>query len=361
MWDVVPFAGHKSSTVPVVGKVQANPNDDPRVEAWVAIVTSGYHSGTNDGRIAALDVTDGSKVNIWYDGDDEELESYLRTQKKEDEIAGTFYYSMTSPTAIDSDLDGYLDLIYAGDTEGSLWKFYYDYRYEYWRKKELFNTGGQAITAQPALAFDGNGDLRIYFGTGKYLEESDKPNSTRNAIYCLIDKKQSTGDTNDSHYTGNATILKANLADLTTTVTKADLDADEALRLAATTQGWFFELTDSGGLPAEKVLDRALVVSGAVLVSSFVPNQDVCGYGGNSRLYAIDYIYGVVDEVVLVDMAAGERSIDLGSGVPSEPVFYFDPLRKKPSIFVQKSDSNLAIPPVDLNERPMQVQSWKNS
>jgi hypothetical protein len=109
------------------------------------------------------------------------------------------------------------------------------------------------------------------------------------------------------------------------------------------------------------VLDKVLVVSGAVFVTSFVPNQDVCGYGGRSRLYAIDYIYGVVDEVVLTTMASGDRSIDLGTGVPSEPVFYFDPLRMTPSIFIQKSDSNLAIPPVDLNERPMQVQSWKNS
>jgi len=354
MWDVVPFPGHKSSTVPVVGKVQA---ENKSVDTWVAIVTSGYHSLSEEGRIAALDVTDGSGVDIWDDGD----ANGVLTQQKEDQISGTFYYSMTSPTAIDSDLDGYLDLIYAGDTEGSLWKFYYDYETQYWIKKELFNTGGQAITAPPALAFDGAGNLRIYFGTGKYLEESDKPNSTRNAIYCLIDKKQTTADANDGHYTGNSTILKANLADLTTTISKADLDLDVALKIAATTQGWFFELTDSSGLPAEMVLDRALVVSGTVFVSSFVPNQDVCGYGGSSKLYAIDYIYGVVDEVVLATMASGDRHIDLGAGIPSEPVFYFDPHHKVPSIFIQKSDSNLAIPPVQLQERPMQVQSWKNS
>ena len=291
LWDIIPFPGLGilSSNVPVMGKVKAfgGAADD-----WVAIITSGYHDSDEKGRIAAFHISDGSRVEIWKGHED-----VIETQ---DKSAGSPYYSMTSPAAFDSDMDGYLDLIYAGDTEGSLWKFYYDYEKDEWDKFELFNTGGQPITAPPAIAFDFDGNLRIYFGTGAYLEESDKDNDIRNAFYCLVDKKQSTGDANNGHYTGTDS-LTGQLQDLTAIVTKDqfDNDLDAAAQTKATDKGWYFQLDIPATYPAERVLDKALVVSGVVFFTAFVPNQDVCGYGGDARLYAIDYIYGVVDDVVL--------------------------------------------------------------
>jgi type IV pilus assembly protein PilY1 len=351
LWDIIPFPGlgMLSSNVPAVGKVKAYGGS---VDDWVAIITSGYHDSNEKGRIAAFNISDGSPVVIWKDDKD-----VLETQ---DKSGGSPYYTMTSPAAFDSDMDGYLDLIYAGDTEGSLWKFYYDYKDDEWKKFELFKTGGQPITAPPAVAFDFDGNLRIYFGTGAYLEESDKDNNTRNAFYCLVDKKQSTGDANNGHYTGTDS-LTGKLQDLTATVTKYqfDNDLDAAAQAKATDKGWYFQLDIPSVYPAERVLGKALVVSGVVFFTSFVPNQDVCGYGGNARLYAIDYLYGVVDDLVLTEMQLGERHIDIGSGIPSEPVFYFDPKTKKDSVMVQKSDSEIVNKNPNLKERPMLINSWR--
>ncbi|MGE5258790.1 MAG: PilC/PilY family type IV pilus protein, partial [Hyphomicrobiales bacterium] len=356
LWDVIPFSGKLSSTVPAVGKVKANDGD---VDHWVAFVTSGYHAGTDPGSIAALKVKNGHKKSIWLQGDD--YTSERTTQAKGSRVAGRTYYSMSSPAALDSDLDGYLDLVYAGDTEGSLWKFYYDYVADGWKKVELFNTGGQAITATPALAFDSEGNLRIYFGTGKYLEESDKADTSRNAFYCLVEHKQYPGNANNGHFTSTTTISKLNLANLTSAVSQAQFDAlAQATRTSATTNGWYFELDVPSSYPAERVLERALVVSNTVFITAFVPNQDVCGYGGNARLYEVNYINGVSDPVVLTQLVAGKRYADIGVGIPSEPVYYFDPSTKKPRILIQKSDSSVEDPQPILQERPMRVRSWKD-
>ena len=349
LWNEIPFPGMLSSNVPAVGKIKAHGG---AVDDWVAIITSGYHDSDQKGRIGIFHISDGSPLAIWVDS-----KTVEETQAK---LVANPYYSMTPPTAFDSDLDGYLDLIYAGDTEGSLWKFYYDYQSDVWKKFELFNTGGQPITAPPAIAFDVDGNLRIYFGTGAYLEESDKDNNIRNAFYCLVDKKQFPGNANNGHYTGQFS-LTGQLQDLTATITKYqfDNDLDVSAQTKATDKGWYFQLDTPAAYPAERVLGKALVVSGVVFFTSFVPNQNVCGYGGDARLYAIDYIYGVVDDLVLTEMASTERHIDIGTGIPSEPVFYFDPKRKKVSVLVQKSSSEIINKDPDLNERPMLINSWR--
>ena len=355
LWDKIPFPGKLSSTAPAVGKVKANAG---AVDTWAAVITSGYDSSTGDGKIAALHIQDGTKVAIW---DDAGLYvDQLTTQAKEAHIAGSPYYTLSSPAALDSDLDGYLDLIYAGDTEGSLWKFYYDYVDDGWKKVELFNTGGRAISAPPALTFDFDGNLRIYFGTGKYIEESDKANNNRNAFYSLVEKKQYPGNANDGHYTAT-TSLTGQLQDLTATISKAQFDNDlEAVAKAkATDKGWYFQLDIPAAYPAERVLGKALVVSGVVFFTAFVPNQDVCGYGGDARLYAVDYIYGVVDDVVLTEMQSGNRHMSIGLGIPSEPVFYFDSATKKARLIIQKSDSDVEDPEPILKERPMLINSWR--
>jgi hypothetical protein len=108
------------------------------------------------------------------------------------------------------------------------------------------------------------------------------------------------------------------------------------------------------------VLGKALIASGVVFFTSFVPNQDICGYGGDARLYAIDYIHGVVDDVVLDEMQSDERHIDIGVGIPSEPVFYFDPKTKAVSVIVQKSDSEIVNKKPNLKERLMLINSWRD-
>jgi len=361
LWDVIPFNGKMSSTVPAIGKVRAN-NDS--VDNWAAIVTSGYHEGFDPGEIAALDIATGNKLNIWKIGpiwdDDRNAQS---------KSAGSPYYTLSSPAVLDSDMDGYLDLIFAGDTEGTLWKYYYDYEDQGWKRVALFNAtdssgNPQPITARPSLAFSNGGKyLRIYFGTGKYMEESDKANSIQNAFYGLIEERQYPGNLNDGHFTGTAEIDKSDLGNLTSIVYDSDFyhTDNTAVRTDALANGWYFYLDHQAGNPAERVLSRALIAAKHVFFSSFAPNQDVCGFGGDARLYAVEYISGTVDDdkLPLENMTAGKRYAEIGYGIPSKPVYYLDPTTLETSGFVQTSDTDVPDPKFDVDDRSLRIRTWQ--
>ncbi len=353
LWDLVPFSDRKSSTMPIIGKVKGG-----AVDKWVAVIASGYHNGTEPGKIAALNFTDGAKETIWNDGTSDVAE--LTTQAKD---SNNPYYTLSSPVGVDTDDDGYLDLIYAGDTEGALWKFYYDYVDTIWKKSKLFDTGGQPITARPSLAFDEDNKLRIFFATGKYLIGDDKSNAVQNTLYCLVEEVVSTQDANDGHYTGTTAISKANdLVDLTAVTTQALFDNLSSGDLEkVNTKGWYFDLDVPAG-PAERVLEYALIANGYVFFTSFTPNQDVCGFGGTSKLYAIDYKTGLPAQeegvMVLEDLEEGDKSKPLGSGLPSKPVLYYDPNTKDSKLMIQTSDSKINELDVNMEQKPLSIDSW---
>ena len=63
--------------------------------------------------------------------------------------------------------------------------------------------------------------------------------------------------------------------------------------------------------------------------------------------------------MVLDEMQSGKRYIDIGLGIPSEPVFYYDPEMKEASVIVQKSDSEIVDKKPKLKERPLLINSWR--
>ncbi|MCG6916227.1 MAG: hypothetical protein LJE89_01645, partial [Deltaproteobacteria bacterium] len=276
--------------------------------------------------------------------------------------------------------DGYLDLIYAGDTEGGLWKFYYDYKDTLWKKVKLFETGGQPITSRPTLVFDDQQNLRIFFGTGKFLVGQDKDDTTWNSYYCIIEKKfvaKLPKDLNGGHYTvaPAAPLQPSDLADITLYKTEGELsdylsglsEAEQQAFLAKRDGvGWYFNLDDPAGYPGERVVEESVVVAGVSFFTSFYPNEDICGYGGDARLYAVDYKTGFIatsgDVTTLKAEGGGnitERYKELGVGLPSKPVFYRDLSTGLSSIMVQTSDTTVHVETVTLTGKLWGIGSWK--
>jgi type IV pilus assembly protein PilY1 len=52
--------------------------------------------------------------------------------------------------------------------------------------------------------------------------------------------------------------------------------------------GWMRSLTTS----KERILVKPALLGGIVFVPSFIPNNDICGYGGDSYLYGLFYATG---------------------------------------------------------------------
>jgi len=63
---------------------------------------------------------------------------------------------------------------------------------------------------------------------------------------------------------------------------------EDLLALARQEDGWIRTLTTS----KERVLVKSTVLGGIVLTPSFVPNDDICGFGGDSYLYGLYYETG---------------------------------------------------------------------
>jgi hypothetical protein len=356
LWDQIIFPGRKSSTLPIIGKFKGGV-----VDKWLAVFASGFDEEVQNGKISAVNFVDGSQEIIWDNGstDVDELETQARD-------GGDNYYTLSSPMGIDSDNDGYFDLIYAGDTRGSLWKFYYDYVSQVWKKAELFSTGGQSITSKPKIVrgnYNGSRQILIYFGTGQFMIEDDKNNASRNSFYCLVENPVVTADANNGHYTSTTALGKTtDLIDLTNVLNQTLYNAlSDTDRIKLKTYGWYFDLDSPVG-SAERVLEEAVVLSGVVFFVSFTPDTEICGYGGEARLYSVDYRTGLPgkneDEDVLEDMIDGARYTDLGEGLPSKPVFYYDRAEREPELIIQRSDTSVDMPGLNIEDRPMVIETW---
>ncbi|HFB6373732.1 TPA: pilus assembly/adherence protein PilC, partial [Neisseria gonorrhoeae] len=99
---------------------------------------------------------------------------------------------LSSPTLVDKDLDGTVDIAYAGDRGGNMYRFdLSDSDSSKWSVSTIFE-GGKPITSAPAVSR--LADKRVViFGTGSDLSEEDVLNTDEQYIYGIFDDDEGTG------------------------------------------------------------------------------------------------------------------------------------------------------------------------
>ncbi|HFB2699691.1 TPA: PilC family type IV pilus tip adhesin, partial [Neisseria gonorrhoeae] len=99
---------------------------------------------------------------------------------------------LSSPTLVDKDLDGTVDIAYAGDRGGNMYRFdLSDSNPDKWSVRTIFE-GGKPITSAPAVSR--LADKRVViFGTGSDLSEEDVLNTDEQYIYGIFDDDKGTG------------------------------------------------------------------------------------------------------------------------------------------------------------------------
>ncbi|HGM2120066.1 TPA: PilC family type IV pilus tip adhesin, partial [Neisseria gonorrhoeae] len=99
---------------------------------------------------------------------------------------------LSSPTLVDKDLDGTVDIAYAGDRGGNMYRFdLSDSNPDKWSVRTIFE-GGKPITSAPAVSR--LADKRVViFGTGSDLSEEDVLNTDEQYIYGIFDDDEGTG------------------------------------------------------------------------------------------------------------------------------------------------------------------------
>ncbi|ENZ7016080.1 PilC family type IV pilus tip adhesin, partial [Neisseria gonorrhoeae] len=118
---------------------------------------------------------------------------------------------LSSPTLVDKDLDGIVDIAYAGDRGGNMYRFdLSDNDPNKWSVRTIFE-GGKPITSAPAVSR--LKDKRVViFGTGSDLTEDDVLDTKEQYIYGIFDDDKGTGTVKVTVQNGTAGgLLEQNL------------------------------------------------------------------------------------------------------------------------------------------------------
>ncbi|MDU4875137.1 MAG: PilC family type IV pilus tip adhesin [Neisseria subflava] len=98
---------------------------------------------------------------------------------------------LSTPTLVDTDFDGIVDIAYAGDRYGNMFRFDLRGKTESeWSAQMIFQgSGNQPITSAPAVSRRGKDKYVVIFGTGSeiYQNELTNANGQINAVYGIYD------------------------------------------------------------------------------------------------------------------------------------------------------------------------------
>ncbi|MCH8717212.1 PilC family type IV pilus tip adhesin, partial [Neisseria gonorrhoeae] len=165
---------------PQIGKTQNG--------KYAAFLASGY---------AAKDIGSGDNTTALYVYD---LENGSGSLIKKIEAPGG-KGGLSSPTLVDKDLDGTVDIAYAGDRGGNMYRFdLSDSDPNKWSAKAIFE-GTKPITSAPAVSR--LADKRVViFGTGSDLSEQDVVGTDQQYIYGIFDDDKPTVNVKVTNGTG---------------------------------------------------------------------------------------------------------------------------------------------------------------
>ncbi|ENW3599656.1 pilus assembly/adherence protein PilC [Neisseria gonorrhoeae] len=175
-----------------------NKNDNNRVELGYTVGTpqigktrSGKYAAFLASGYAAKDIGSGDNKTALYVYDlGNGSGSLIKKIEVKDGKGG-----LSSPTLVDKDLDGIVDIAYAGDRGGNMYRFDLSSdKPSEWTVRTIFQ-GTKPITSAPAVSR--LADKRVViFGTGSDLSESDVFNTDEQYIYGIFDDDEGTGTVN---------------------------------------------------------------------------------------------------------------------------------------------------------------------
>ncbi|HFB4274427.1 TPA: PilC family type IV pilus tip adhesin, partial [Neisseria gonorrhoeae] len=182
---------------------------------------------------------------------------------------------LSSPTLVDKDLDGTVDIAYAGDRGGNMYRFdLSNSDPNKWSAKAIFE-GTKPITSAPAVSR--LADKRVViFGTGSDLSESDVFNTDEQYIYGIFDDDKANVSVKVKDHMGDG-LLKQNLTQENKTLFLTNNKASGG----SADKGWVVKLREG---------ERVTVKPTVVLRTAFVT---IRSYTGNDKCGAQTAILGI--------------------------------------------------------------------
>ncbi|HGM2308508.1 TPA: PilC family type IV pilus tip adhesin, partial [Neisseria gonorrhoeae] len=230
---------------PQIGKTQNG--------KYAAFLASGY---------AAKDIVSGDNTTALYVYDLENGSgSLIKKIEVKDGKGG-----LSSPTLVDKDLDGIVDIAYAGDRGGNMYRFdLSDNDPNKWSVRTIFE-GGKPITSAPAVSR--LADKRVViFGTGSDLSEEDVVGTNPQYIYGIFDDDKGTVKVTVQNGTGGG-LLEQTLTKENNTLFLSNNKASGG----SNGKGWVVRLREG-----ERVTVKPTVVLRTAFVTIRKYKDDGCG------------------------------------------------------------------------------------
>ncbi|HEX7519310.1 MAG TPA: PilC/PilY family type IV pilus protein, partial [Candidatus Deferrimicrobium sp.] len=275
-------------------------------------------------------------------------------------------YPMTSsPVAVDSDSDGYLNYVYITDLGGQLWRFDVGTPGTFDNTTNLVTAGwsGKRIFTAPTaisqrafnkveVGFDAGFNRWIFFGTG----DREKPeDSGTGRIYAIRDGNPS------SPYT------ESNLSNFTSVI--ANTDNTVTGTVTPTQNGWFAVLPNTN----EKILSDPVLFNDVLFFTTFKSDTtNLCGGGGDARLYGIRTSLAATTGATNMSAGAGAllpaagtarvraRLLDSG-GIPSSAVVSMSASGGVNLYVGTTSSSRVQAFTIDAPTRFKRLRKWKET
>ncbi len=277
-------------------------------------------------------------------------------------LHSVYYDDALSDTLVaDIDFDNSGDFLYAGNLYGRMYRLHNIAKGEQPVVDLLFDIDPSTVNhntpirAGASYGFDTvDNTVWVYFGSGKFEDQTDKFNSQQQYFVGIQDHLVSpvqnstltdllerttvavdatfNGETKEYRvvtgqsfvYEGTDTLVVGRamtgdisgatgvIASLTTlngqkivtfeeaSVTdngvfemREDITDSSANRVTLKGHPWYAKLIQAAGVPSERVIAKSLVVGEVVFFTSFIPDIDVCGGNGAAWLYALNYETGL--------------------------------------------------------------------
>ncbi len=288
----------------------SNVKDTDTEQEWIAIFGNGPNSTSGIATLFVLFMDKGR--DGWGSGDFTKVSTGFGVPLPGEGLAG-YPNGLGSPTAVDVDLNGTTDYVYAGDQLGNLWRFdLTSTNASNWEAVRLFqalNDNPSIATIQPILSrplvtkHPTQAGFLITFGTGSFITNEDGGNTDIQSIYTIWDELGTNPPT------ANANTKDLRLVEQTLTNVVDDSSGSIQTRRILTsnaveyasetgspgTYGWYIDLdverateTTSGATnsdtagnappqaqyPGEKAIRRFLYRDGAILTTTVLPGID---------------------------------------------------------------------------------------
>ncbi|WP_246237612.1 pilus assembly protein [Caldichromatium japonicum] len=293
---------------------------------WAVILGNGYNSTAGKAALYIFKLNDGSllaKIDTGVAGDN----------------------GLATPGTFDADNDGDIDVIYAGDLKGNIWKFdvstsnpnQWDSAFKQGSTPQPFfvardsSNNPQPITAQITVAIDylkgdpNFGKRFIFFGTGSYFHSDDPTNTQRQSWYGLIDE--------DTQISGRSELTQRSIEEEGTLSgspvrTFADAQAGDMVGK----KGWYLDFTTQAGERIVTASKLYRLIHPTLIASSIIPIDDPCVPGGKGYVNFINPFTGARLKIGVVDVNqsggtdddklndAFVGGFDLGVGMPGEAI-----------------------------------------